>query len=498
MNDYEEIYNKGVLLKYGDKRDINIDEQLLNGNIYPHIYSIESRVNMLDKQIITIDPDNCKDADDGFSIYSENGKMFLAIHIADPTHYININSELWKTSVERIITHYPSNNTPIHMLPHQIMEKSSLMDNSYGNSKKAISIIVEVDPNTFALINNINLKFTNIIVRPETTLSYKEAANIIYKYDNDNDNNDENNVSYTDKSSNDEQYKIEEILNIGLKISKKLQQVRGSKTIGIKLSELNMSYVKHEDDNAILYNSSLEIHNIQKMIAEFAIFANSFVGEYLQNNLEGMGIFRTCIIGDLLDGLSSNISGRELLDNIIDNGICANYISTSSSHELVGTDVYCHFTSPIRRCSDCICHYLLKYIHLRHYDDSNIELPFDKQELEILADRIHCKSKQEKKIQFADNKFRLVQVISCMIQSNENVNIKFRITGYKNLFINCIITMVNDFNIYLSYSIRIKNINYVEVRNNSHDLDITHVNVLGKYDQGSIPELDSYLMNMFI
>jgi exoribonuclease R len=42
----------------------------------------------------SIDPAGCEDADDAFSIYEENEKMFLAIHIADPTEYINVQSSL--------------------------------------------------------------------------------------------------------------------------------------------------------------------------------------------------------------------------------------------------------------------------------------------------------------------------------------------------------------------------------------------------------------------
>ena len=54
-----------------------------------------------------------------------------------------------------------------------------------------------------------------------------------------------------------------------------------------------------------------------------------------------------------------------MITEIITKGIKADYLSNSESHDLVGMPEYCHFTSPIRRLADCICHYLLKYIHLR-------------------------------------------------------------------------------------------------------------------------------------
>ena len=81
----------------------------------------------------------CEDADDAFSIYVENEKLYLAIHIADPTEYINIKSDLWKDIVDRVVTRYPSNRKPVHMMPEKIMAKASLMDNEYGNIKMAIT-----------------------------------------------------------------------------------------------------------------------------------------------------------------------------------------------------------------------------------------------------------------------------------------------------------------------------------------------------------------------
>ena len=150
---------------------------------------------------------------------------------------------------------------------------------------------------------------------------------------------------------------------IGLKISNALQVLRGEKTIGIKLNEVSQSYPVYVDGIPYIYkNDNYEIQ-MKQMIAEFAILANSFVGEYLKLNLDGKGIFRTCEAKELLSNMY-NLSGNELLNEIIMNGIQAEYLSQNRSHDLVGMPEYSHFTSPIRRLSDCVCHYLLKYIYL--------------------------------------------------------------------------------------------------------------------------------------
>ena len=123
---------------------------------------------------------------------------------------------------------------------------------------------------------------------------------------------------------------------------------------------------------------------MKQMIAEFAIFANSFVGEYLKINLN-TGIFRTCNASEWLQTVYNEISGEELLQEIITNGIRADYMSNVESHDLVGMPEYCHFTSPIRRLSDCVCHYLLKYIYFKH---KNYNIPFSEQELDQLATNV--------------------------------------------------------------------------------------------------------------
>ena len=122
---------------------------------------------MTQHDVYSIDPDGCEDADDAFSIYREDDKLFLAIHIADPTEYIQLNSPLWKDMEIRSITRYPSNNPPIHMMPHDIMEKASLMDNRHGCIKSAVTVTTEIEKNTFQPIGQIKLLY-KIQVKRET------------------------------------------------------------------------------------------------------------------------------------------------------------------------------------------------------------------------------------------------------------------------------------------------------------------------------------------
>ena len=460
---YQTNYSKYIEKLYGTKRDIQNDINLVNSNnlTIPHNYVINNRTDLTAIETYSIDPDGCQDADDAFSVFFNDDKLYLAIHIADPTEYININSSLWQDVEKRIITKYPSNTKPIHMLPDEIMEKSSLMDNAYGNIKKAITVLTEINKETFLPENNIKLLFTKIKVKKENTLSYQKASeNII------------------------------EPIQYGLNISSALQEKRSEKTLGTKLKSVSTSTIKYDDSRIYLHRDTINEKRMKQMIEEFAIFANSFIGEYFKIHFDGFGIFRTCDASLLEDDEFKNLTGDELLHYIITNGIRADYMNTVSSHDLVGSKEYTHFTSPIRRASDCVCHYLLKFIYLKNIN-SDIDIPFSKEKLEMLSEKCLVKTREMKKIQYTDTKFRLIQVMDSILKEKNELEIQYCITGYLSGFINIIIKQIDDYPVYLSYSLK-RNIDSIDSIDNKEmfNLKITVINCRKRFDEGSIPELD--------
>ncbi len=463
MTNYETIYEKNILPKYGKRREN--DKFLLSNNNIPHKYSVLERLDLKDKVVFTIDPEGCEDADDGFSIYYEDSKLFLAIHIADPTELINLNSNLWEDICNRVITHYPSFNKPIHLMPDEILKASSLTsDSNESEEKNAISIISEIDLDSYLPTNNIKLEFSSVVVNKKYRFTYEEASKI--------------------KDLNYE-------LKLALMISEALYKQRCNKTIGAKLSEINNIYVDKNEDELYIGKDNDDIRLLKHMIGEFAILANSFVGEYLKINLQGMGIFRTCD-ANLINN-NSNLTGREILNEIIDKGISAEYLSSISSHDLVGTPVYCHFTSPIRRLADCVCHYLLRSIKLQ------IESPWSKEDLEEISKRCFEITKKEKNIQYDDTKFRVIQLLK--ILSKDKLEIGVRITKYTGLFINCMINKIyfndEEFDTQLSYSLRIKRNLKFSISDLTKKIKIENVNPFEKFDENSLPDLDNFLKSLF-
>ena len=331
---YERLYSSTVEPQYGEARNDAKDRDLLLSNALPHAYAITERVDCTHHPTYTIDPEGCEDADDAFSIYEEDDTLYLDIHIADPTELINPASALWDDVVSRVVTRYPSNRPPIHMMPREIMNQASLMDGA-NNLKNAVTVRSKIDPATGAPVGVVQLLFTTVQVRARNQYTYREAAALATR---------------------------DFVLTTGLNISRALTRRRAENTVGVVLNDVSNSYVRFTGADAApqLYQSTHDEASMKQMIAEFAIYANAFVGQYLNAHLHGVGIFRTCDVSDWLQTVDGNIRGADLLNRIVTEGIQADYLSRCASHDLVGMSEYCHFTSPLRRLADCVCHYLLK------------------------------------------------------------------------------------------------------------------------------------------
>lgn len=465
---YEQTYSQVVEPTYGTKR-VNSLDAALELEIGPHEYIVSSRTDMTKHESYTIDPVGCTDADDAFSIFTEGGKMHLAIHIADPTEYIPLSSALWRDMCNRVTTKYPSNRPPIHMMPTSVLSLASLQGAESGAVKKAITVLSEINPDTYEMVNEIKLLFTDIRVGKETQYTYEMAS----------ENMDTVNT-----------------LKHGIRISEILKHKRSQLTKGVKLSDVNASYPVFDGDHVYLRRSEKGEKQMKEMIAEFAIFANSFVGEYLKIHLN-VGIFRTCNASAWLQNVYQGITGQDLLKEIISNGIKADYLSHVSSHDLVGMAEYCHFTSPIRRLADCVCHYLLKYIHLSLTSERQVAIPFSESVLEEYANRCLTVAKQDKKTQYLDIKFRLLQVIHNMLLRGESVTLEYYITSYSGLFLNVIISKINacaSFDVHMSYTLRVKKYDKSIDPKQTHCVEITRVNCFTKYDENTLPELDAQLL----
>ena len=477
------------------------DTYSLIGNNDEHDFYISEHLDFTQIPVYVIDPEGCQDPDDGFSIYFEEEKCFLAIHIADPTHWIDPYSSLFQDILSKASTQYPSNSSPIHLMPQEIVEKSCLAENKFGNYKHALTLVTEIDQETNLPVSSMNLYFTTIKLSKHLSFNYTQASNFM---------------------------KHNDALKIGVQIGEALLKKRYKTTVGAQMNNYLKSGIKWEKDGTcILVQETIQEKLFKDMIAEFAILANSFIGNYLHEHLDELGMFRACdqveIVLDKNEEKSdtSSTSSQKLLMALMEQGIKASYTVHRDPHKLVGADLYCHMTSPIRRAPDCICHYLLKYIYFNQHVLVPKNIPWQKEQLLSFADHFTEKFRLNKKIQFIDNKLRYIQCINQMLEDKKKelgrfdneqetieyndqviqpyVKLTFSISNYSGLFININVTHIDHHAVYFSYRVKVKNIDFQkECLEENYKIDISYVSYFQNIENESLPELDYCVRQLFL
>uniref|UniRef100_A0A6C0HW07 RNB domain-containing protein n=1 Tax=viral metagenome TaxID=1070528 RepID=A0A6C0HW07_9ZZZZ len=403
------------------------------------VYGINNRIDYTNLIIYSIDPENCTDADDAFSVYKENNLIHLFIHIADPTAYFNPIDPLFDDIIKNGTTVYLSNNEPDHLFPKNILEECSLI-----NGIKNVLIV-------HTIINNLNI------------ISSKVEYGII---------NCSNGKRFSYESS---VLNLDDVLLLSLEVSEYLKSKRNCSAI----NDLSLVIPIVKDSEVILKPDIKEVKMMKNMIAEFAIHANTIFAQELDiNNL-------------FLRKLELHDKDYDNIHDLIENKICASYTNKNIKHDLIGTNsCYTHSTSPLRRTSDCIVHFLLKSKFLL------LESPFTHEQLETFADILNKKNKEMKQLQFKDSKLRTFQWIAEELESRLNpIKIKVKLMKSKGFFINLMIIKIDNMDVNISYTLKMNNKRKNKLKElneiNSIIINITKINPFINYDEGTLPELDA-------
>jgi hypothetical protein len=80
--------------------------------------------------------------------------------------------------------------------------------------------------------------------------------------------------------------------------------------------------------------------------------------------------------------------------------------------------------------------------------------------------------------------------MNTMLLTRPALTIQYYVSCYLKSFLNIIICNINDHTVYLSYTLRIPDLEVEYVVKQVKTMAVTKVNYTNKFDEGSIPELD--------
>lgn len=323
---------------------------------------IKNRLDLRNKLIFTIDPDDAKDYDDAVSVEElKNGNLSIGIHIADVAHYVDEGSPIYKEAYKRANSVYLVGSV-IPMLPEKLSNNiCSLVPNE---DRLTFSVIVEMTKRA----KIVGYKISKSIINSKRRYTYNEVQEIL------------------ENKSGDFFDEINLLNQIAVILRNKRMKV-GS--INFHTPEVNFTL----DDKGVPIDIKIkEVKDSHKLVEEFMLLANQIVAKHMSGRTKDVSpmVYR---VHDLPDEeklkefasfvkslgysfnpgaannskefqrLLSEVEGRE--DDALINEVAirsmakAVYSSDNIGHYGLGFKYYTHFTSPIRRFPDLIVHKLL-------------------------------------------------------------------------------------------------------------------------------------------
>ncbi|WP_435098725.1 RNB domain-containing ribonuclease [Halarchaeum sp. P4] len=130
---------------------------------------IDDRKDLRDLTTWTTDPADAQDFDDAISIEEREDEYVLWVHIADVSHYVHPESEMWEEAIKRGNTVYLPGYT-IHMLPPMLAETvCSLVPNE---DRLAHTVEMHLDKET---LGYETIDIYKSVINSDERLTYKQA-----------------------------------------------------------------------------------------------------------------------------------------------------------------------------------------------------------------------------------------------------------------------------------------------------------------------------------
>ncbi|MES2388946.1 MAG: ribonuclease R [Bacteroidota bacterium] len=326
---------------------------------------IDRRRDFRNVTTFTIDPVDAKDFDDALSFLRlPNGNLEIGVHIADVSHYVSIGSTLDKEAYRRGTSVYLVDRT-VPMLPEKL---SNFLCSLRPNEDKLVfSAVFEMNAGGAV----VGEWYGRGIIHSDRRFAYEEVQEVI------------------ETGAGDFHEEIAELQRLALILREKRFR-KGS--IGFETPEVKFVLDERGKPLEVVPKIRKDAH---KLIEDFMLLANKKVAEFIFNkrqsprntmvyriheapNPEKIRIFGAFArkfgyklsieekeLPDSLNALIKALEGKpeeDVLQHLAVRTMSkARYSTEPLPHFGLAFEHYSHFTSPIRRYPDVLCHRLLQH-----------------------------------------------------------------------------------------------------------------------------------------
>src|SRR6056297_3844525 len=291
----------------------------------------------------TTDPIDAQDFDDALSVEEREDEYVLWVHIADVTHYVHPETKMWSEAVERANTVYLPAYT-MHMLPPVLAETvCSLVPNE---DRLAHTVEMHLDKET---LGYEEIDIYKSVIRIDERLTYTQAENRID--DEDADLHAENQLAYELADRMHEQRKEDGSLVLNPR------RDRAHTIVEECMLKANKA-VTHE----LMWDRGVE--------AMYRVHPQPSPDEWGEAHREIQELDGVSIPAETWDEPRKAVNAtlesapeRQLSDiqwAVMKVMPAAKYMNDPfGGHHALNFEIYGHFTSPIRRLSDLINHWIV-------------------------------------------------------------------------------------------------------------------------------------------
>jgi ribonuclease R len=351
-------------LPYDFEEEVLLESEAISSEITQS--EIDKRRDMRGILTFTIDPVDAKDFDDALSVEWINGELFVGVHIADVSHYLEQDTELDKEAYTRGTSVYLVDRC-IPMLPERL--SNGLCSLRPMEDKLCFSAVFKLDRKGKVLEE----WFGKTVINSDHRFSYEEAQKII-----------EGDSSFMTTNIRELSSAIRELDKIAKQMRKE-RLIEGS--ISFDKQEVKFQLDEGNKPVGVILKTSKDAN---KLIEEYMLLANKHVAQFV--NRKGLPMVNrshdkpnevkldslkefikqfgyviktdnpmeiTRTLNKLLTDVKGSPESSMIETLVIRTMQKANYSTKNIGHYGLGFKDYAHFTSPIRRYPDVIVHRLL-------------------------------------------------------------------------------------------------------------------------------------------